>query len=330
MATGPARSPSNRAMTSVQPGCFVAVVPNIVDASKRIDWTCALLRVRMEKPLRLVLSVVMWFALAPGIALAKVRLVAPAVSPADEEIPIVVRGLTPGTTAILGLQTRDAAGNRWRSTATCIADVSGVVDLARCDPIAGTYRLADRMELFWSMRQVDGPAVMFHFPPLPEVDYELSLAIGGREVKRVILRRQLYASKALRRVSRADSIVGTLFEPLRGPPRPAVVLVGGSGGGQPLEAEAAQLAMHGFTTLSLAYYNQPGLTRELLDIPVETVERAVAWLRSLPTVDADRIAIVGHSGGCELALLAASLIPEVKAVVARAALSSGPASIRRT
>lgn len=96
---------------------------------------------------------------------------------------------------------------------------------------------------------------------------------------------------------------------------PAVLLLGGSEGG--LGAGAARQAA-GFAVLQLAYFGAPGLPSKLDLVPLETFDRALAWLGRQPGVDPARVAVVGASKGAEAALLIASRHPELHAVVAGA------------
>jgi dienelactone hydrolase len=88
-----------------------------------------------------------------------------------------------------------------------------------------------------------------------------------------------------------------------------VLVLGGSTGGTD-ETVATALAEAGFVSLALAYFGVTGLPDRLAEIPVETVERGVLWLRDHPSVGGLRVALVGASKGGELALLAASLFSE--------------------
>jgi dienelactone hydrolase len=65
--------------------------------------------------------------------------------------------------------------------------------------------------------------------------------------------------------------------------------------------------------LALAYFAEPGLPRRLREVPVETVALGASWLRE--ETSADRIALLGTSRGGELALLAASLEPDLAQTV---------------
>ena len=117
----------------------------------------------------------------------------------------------------------------------------------------------------------------------------------------------------------AKGLVADLYVPAKLHGRqPAIIVLGGSEGG--LSAGAARdaklIAQHGYVTLQLAYFDAPGLPKELGLIPLEYFKTAIDWLRAQPNVDADRIGIEGTSIGGEAALVVASHYPEIKAVVA--------------
>lgn len=118
-----------------------------------------------------------------------------------------------------------------------------------------------------------------------------------------------------RRPVEEEGLVGTLFCPSTSGPHPAVVTLGGAGGGLS-EGGARTLASEGFAALALAYFGVDPLPRELVEIPLEYFERAIEWLRTQPEVDTARLAIVGNSKGAELGLLLGSTFPNhIKAVV---------------
>lgn len=115
---------------------------------------------------------------------------------------------------------------------------------------------------------------------------------------------------------------GTLlgnYYPGRGGGRRAALLVlggseGGIGGG--ITKISMSLARQGFTILNLSYFRAPGQPRKLEEIPLETFDRAIQWMRLQPEVAADRIGVLGGSKGAEAALLIATRHPELRAVVA--------------
>lgn len=97
--------------------------------------------------------------------------------------------------------------------------------------------------------------------------------------------------------------------------RPAVLLIGGSGGGIGWQDYIGErLAQRGFVAMAVAYFAMDSLPRELDRIPLEAFDRAIDWLRTQPDVDAQRLGIGGVSKGGEAALLVASAHPEVRAV----------------
>lgn len=97
---------------------------------------------------------------------------------------------------------------------------------------------------------------------------------------------------------------------------PAVILLGGSEGGDSLSALAPIFAARGYVAASVAYFRAPGLPDTLTNVPVETVGNAIRFLSSRSDVRADAIGVLGASKGGELALLAASTYAQIRAVVA--------------
>ena len=122
----------------------------------------------------------------------------------------------------------------------------------------------------------------------------------------------------VRRPVRERGLVGTLFHPAAPAAHPAVIALGGAGGGLS-EGGARTLASEGFAALALSYFGVGSLPEDLVEIPLEYFQRAIVWMRTQPTVDADRVALVGNSKGGELALLLAATYPQdIDAVVAYA------------
>jgi dienelactone hydrolase len=109
---------------------------------------------------------------------------------------------------------------------------------------------------------------------------------------------------------------GTICAPNDGKKHAAMVLLGGSEGGNSFGGVSELFADHGYVTASVAYFGLPGLPKALVDVPVETVKAAIDALEARRDVAPDRLGIMGASKGGELALLAASTYPQIKAVVA--------------
>lgn len=100
--------------------------------------------------------------------------------------------------------------------------------------------------------------------------------------------------------------------------RPAILLLGGSEGGLGTASTriARALQQQGFSVLHISYFRGPGQARTLENVPLETFDRGLDWLRRQPDVDATRLGIVGASKGAEAALIVATRQPGLKAIVA--------------
>ena len=105
-------------------------------------------------------------------------------------------------------------------------------------------------------------------------------------------------------------------------PRPAIILLGGSEGGDSGSRSLAPLyAAEGYVVLGLPYYSPawggqaqfPDLPSAFADIRVDYLEEAVVEIRKRDDVEADKVLLVGVSKGAEFALLAGALIPDESA-----------------
>lgn len=120
---------------------------------------------------------------------------------------------------------------------------------------------------------------------------------------------------------RQDGIVGELHSAEGGGRKTTVIMLNGSDGGVPSARDARDLAAAGYTVLSLAYFKDwqgapEGVPSSLNDIPLEYFFRAIEWLKLQPQVDGTRIVLMGQSRGGELALLLASMRPDIAGVIA--------------
>jgi dienelactone hydrolase len=211
----------------------------------------------------------------------------------------------------------DDAGRIWESWALFAADVQGEVDTGSNSPLEGAYEGGDATGLFWSMR-LDAKEKN----PAPFVKKELTRCVtllraevDGRESAHLEIERHYVAPGVTVEEVGEDGIFGRLFRPPEAAPHPAVILLGGSGGGLDWDRGAA-MAAHGFVTLALAYFGVGPLPPTLNDIPLEYVGKAIAWLASQQGVKADRLGVAGTSKGGELALLIGAHYPQIRAVVA--------------
>lgn len=209
-----------------------------------------------------------------------------------------------------------------RSEAVFVADPEGRVDLRTARPLRGSYTHADPRGLFWSMTPAADAGLV---PPAPVDTTEVRFQLRAGELRHTASVR-LMPSLPEVQVRRAQGLPGAVFAVLPGDrKRPAVILLGGSEGGSMITHDAAPFASHGFAVLALPVFSPPDRSgaREIpelpaawADMPVETLDKARAWLASQPEVDATRIAVHGTSMGALLGLLGAVHLPWVAAVVA--------------
>lgn len=94
-----------------------------------------------------------------------------------------------------------------------------------------------------------------------------------------------------------------------------LIVMSGSNGGMGLtQQEARFYHENGFPALALALFRTRQTPKDLSHVPVEYVENAISWLKKQGY---ERIGIDGTSKGSEMALLSASLLPELSCVIAR-------------
>uniref|UniRef100_A0A5Q5BL38 Alpha/beta hydrolase fold protein n=2 Tax=unclassified Mycobacterium TaxID=2642494 RepID=A0A5Q5BL38_MYCSS len=131
------------------------------------------------------------------------------------------------------------------------------------------------------------------------------------------------------------SAVGYLSGVGRGGPRPCVVMCPGFGGTQDtpaLVATADDFVRGGYAVLTFDYRNfgeSGGTPRQLADIEgqLDDIAAAVARVRQIPGVDADRIVLWGTSLGGAHAVVATSRDPRIAAAVAQIPFNGFPKKV---
>ena len=226
--------------------------------------------------------------------------VTPAAALTDAPVEIRATGLRANETVTLEATTKDAKGKTWRSKLAVRADRRGVVD---------THL---GMRLFWSMAPLGVAAGSAGALVLaPQSSVAIAVLRGGRKIATGALTRRTFAPDVqVRELSvAADGLAGTFsFEPSTSP-RPAVLVLGGSGGGH--GRGPSLTASHGIPTLSLGYFAETGLPSQLKDIPLEYFQKALQWLATQPGIDPKRISVEGISRGGEVALLLGAYFPDL-------------------
>jgi dienelactone hydrolase len=239
----------------------------------------------------------------------------PESSLADEALEIRLAGFKPRQRVTLRASLDDDAGNGWESHAAFTCGEDGAVDLSRQKPASGTYREADPMGLFWSMAPKDTKDAGLYTKANAEpkrVTFTAEAegaAAATMEIERIYL-----AQDAERIPVDEDGITGTYFKPGGDGPHPAVIVMHGTAN-RIMEDRGALLASRGYAVLSLLYFGGKGLPEDYIRIPVEYFEKCIAWLIARPEVKQGGAALIGVSRGGEGALVVASKLERVNAVV---------------
>lgn len=92
-----------------------------------------------------------------------------------------------------------------------------------------------------------------------------------------------------------------------------IVMVGSDGDYEMSRRLAVAFCRSGIHALSIAYCGEKGLPKAVHEIPIETVQYAIDWLKS---IGYKRVGICGVGKSAEYALVAASYLPEITCVTA--------------
>jgi dienelactone hydrolase len=229
---------------------------------------------------------------------------------AFDPVDIRVTGAAPGSTVTLSASATDLDKVPWTSAATFRADSSGVVDLAKQAPVSGSYGAVDEMGLLWSMNPPRGSKA-WAFSGL----FNASVTATDQGMRQTLLvPGPLMASGETQQALTVagNGFEGHLYLPRPGAkPRPAVITLGGSEGGESTVRGAMALAAEGYPAMSVGYFGEPGTPKELKDIPLEYFAKAATWLAKQPGVDKAHILMMGGSRGSEAAMLTAQSFPSL-------------------
>lgn len=258
-----------------------------------------------------------WIAGAAEDTDAPRIVITPARALIDEPVTIVLRGFPAERSVTVRVRAADDLARTWESWAEFRTDREGAVALAASRPLSGTYQSADPAGLFWSMQSPPGDRKELGFPrdSLKPVTFDFTAEVEGKAAATAVLER-LVVAPGVRRIPAHDrGLRGTFFVPAGKGPHPAILVLGGSGGGL-REGTAAFMASKGYAALALAYFAYEDLPKSLERIPLEYFESAIRWLQARAEVRRDAIAVMGVSRGGELALLLGATFPQIGAVVA--------------
>jgi dienelactone hydrolase len=292
---------------------------------------------------RLVAAALLFFCLAPGIALAQTeppRLNSSASIDLAGPAAIKLAGLAPNERVDVHVLRRlqrwaPQADGAWGPSQVVLhawgrvaADRNGRINMRRAIPEMGTYARPSAAALLWSGFPQGAPEL----GATQDVS-ALGATLNSDQALLVVTRAgEVILTQPLKletvpgietMVVRAPGLVGVFAAPPGPKPAPTIIALHGSEGGNLDVAadQARRFARWGFATLAVTYFTTSwsppieGVTTAHDRIPLEMIDRARAWLAERPEVDRKRIGLWGVSKGAEFAALAATRFQWVKAVV---------------
>ncbi|MDN4614290.1 acyl-CoA thioesterase/BAAT N-terminal domain-containing protein [Leifsonia sp. F6_8S_P_1B] len=230
-------------------------------------------------------------------------------SPAWEAVHLRLVALPPGERVTITA----AVGRLWTSRAVYAVPATGVVDLDKEAPLEAPFTGVDGMGLFWSLRSAAGAAATADEGwGISTQSVDLRAAIAGRRVAETRVQRVGLAAAAPSRAVFDAGISGDYFRPVASGEalRPGVLVLDGTDpGAQTGVLAASTLSAMGYPALALSTFGPAGQLDPRRVFTAERLLSAVAWLRSQPGVDDQRIFVFGTSRGAQLALWSAVAFP---------------------
>ena len=110
-----------------------------------------------------------------------------------------------------------------------------------------------------------------------------------------------------------NCFIGIFFEGRKSPEKVIIAAGGAMCDEKNSVCMSRYMRKAGYNVLVLGFYKWKGLSKHLVSIPVDYVEKAVKWLKKEKGFQ--KIAMTGISTGAGYTLLAASLIPDISCVI---------------
>ena len=221
----------------------------------------------------------------------------------DTPLSIQVSGAKPGSRVTIQVSSSDSKGTVWSSRAVFTASQSGAVNPAQDTALSGSYTGLDPMGLIEFMAASTGTDPAYFWSANPQA-YQVTASDGSATARTTVGRLGLSTGvKVTNERIAATGFFGQYWTPTSPGRHAAVLEFSGSEGGLDGQLAGALLASHGYPTLDIAYFGEPGLPPSLENIPLEYFATALRWLAAQPQVDPQRIWVSGISRGSEAALL---------------------------
>jgi pimeloyl-ACP methyl ester carboxylesterase len=165
------------------------------------------------------------------------------------------------------------------------------------------------MGLLTSMRPSKASEAAYFWGPAET--FTLAVRLDGRRVASATFLRRFSPNPIRLQRLRLNQVgfIGEYWLPTVSGKRPAILIIGGSNGGEAAGLLGAFLAARGYPSVDVAYFGEPGLPTTLESIPLEYFVKALGWLRAQPHVGQKQVIVLGISRGSEAAFLLAVHYP---------------------
>ncbi|XP_051779799.1 acyl-coenzyme A thioesterase 1-like isoform X2 [Erpetoichthys calabaricus] len=230
----------------------------------------------------------------------------------DENIVIVISGLSPKQAITIRSLLNSEDKDFWHAYGHYVSDDNGVVNVVEDECLGGTYNGREPTGLIWSLKPVPGSRPALRLRKLDVLaPFMLNISVYKGHISKCFEEPPL-ANAVIERwyiapgVSRVDvkekGIRGTLFIPPGPGPFPGILDMWGGGSSGITEYRSSLLASHGYAVLALDFLSSQAKSMQSGNITEKYFEAAFEFLQSHPRICSDRISIFGFSFGASVAV----------------------------
>lgn len=233
----------------------------------------------------------------------------------DEVIDISIDGLKKGQQFKVTATTFDRRNRPWIAEGNYSAESSKVHKIGDLVPKSGTYTGKDPMGLFWSANingsPLDSLGSRGTFARRATLTYRtlFELEIDGELKDSISIYRSFQNSSVEAEEIQDEQVKARLFKPTNSTSERVIIVMAGSDGGRTsAEWRAALFASNGIPAVALAYFDYEGLPEDLIELPLEYLQRVVRLLKN--EYGYSKVGLFGFSKGSEHTLTYSSKVKD--------------------
>nr|XP_039272806.1 acyl-coenzyme A amino acid N-acyltransferase 1-like [Styela clava] len=216
--------------------------------------------------------------------------------------------------------------HRWyHASAHYVSDKDGQVDVSIDESVGGSYVGIETMGLFWSKEKMTNKKLSVAFDGIKfkiylsvfdgHLNFEQQTDLSNhKSLASITIERRFADSNISCSLVRYGDLRGFLYVPNEKRQFLGVIDVGGLTGGT-MNERASLLTSNGFVTFALSLFGGFDQPKNVSEIDLTYIKRAIDYLLSHDKVQKEGVAIIGISLGGTIALAAAGCLPKIKCVV---------------